>query len=136
MEAIDLKHKGHIVIIDDSEEMRNLCSDFFMSYGFQTTVFENARKAWEKLSNDSIFASSVDVILSDIHMPEMDGYGLLMKVRQKLPKVPVVLMTGYGSEAGSKAAISEGAFKYISKPFQLFDLKSAIDRAISYKQWG
>lgn len=125
---------GHVVIIDDEEEMRSLCCDFLEAYGFVSTVFESADEAWKRLSQDLDFAESVDVILSDIRMPGINGMNLLHQVQNYFPEIPVVLMTAYATGSNVRSAFASGAFDYVNKPFHLSDLQTTLENAISRRR--
>ncbi len=77
--------------------------------------------------------SSYDVILADVRLPDMDGYELLMKIRELMDKVPLILMTGFGYDPGHclLKARQEGATSVLYKPFRLDQLLTAVEEMVS-----
>ena len=73
-----------------------------------------------------------ELIITDIHMPGMDGLDLLAAVREKEPDIPVVLLTAYGSLKTAVDAIKAGAFDYLSKPFVVEDIRLVVRRALEH----
>jgi DNA-binding NtrC family response regulator len=80
---------------------------------------------------DILGSESVDVLLTDLRMPRMDGMTLLKKARELRPDLCVVVITGHGSVENAVDAMKQGAFDYLLKPVHLEELKVAIDRALS-----
>jgi two-component system response regulator AtoC len=79
---------------------------------------------------DALRSREFDVVLSDIHMPGMDGLGLLAELRDLRPETPVVLMTAFGSIRSAVEAMRAGAFDYVPKPFDLDTVLAALERAL------
>jgi EAL domain-containing protein (putative c-di-GMP-specific phosphodiesterase class I)/CheY-like chemotaxis protein len=94
--------------------------------GWQVTQAGSGRAAIEEFQHAS---EPYDCVLSDVHMPEMDGFELVSAVRKHDDGVPVLLMTGDPSLDGAVKAIDSGAVSYITKPFDPEELASAIARA-------
>ena len=117
-----------ILVVDDELLIRDLLYDFFQQQGWSISVAENGEKALEILRSRKI-----DLLLTDIKMPQMDGLSLTSKVRAMYPEIPVVLMTGYPSVETAVEGIREKVEDYIIKPFninKLFKtLKSQIEKA-------
>ncbi len=134
MEDLKSKTQGHVLVVDDEEEMRNLCRDYLEAQGFRVTMFSGAKEAWQKLTEDSVFADGVDAVLSDVRMPGLGGLDFLYQLRQRFPQIPVVLMTAYGAGAESKKALKTGAYDYVGKPFHLSRLKSTIQAAVDSRR--
>jgi DNA-binding NtrC family response regulator len=70
-----------------------------------------------------------DVVVSDIVMPNMEGTELLKELTRRAPGLPVILITRYGSIAAAVAAMRSGAFDYVSKPVEVFELQTRVARA-------
>lgn len=124
------EQKGHIAIIDDEPEMRSMLGDYFNDLGFQTSRFPLASDALKAVSYGE--PGDFDVFISDIHMPEMDGMTFVSKLKELRPKIPVILITAFGSIENAISAIRNGAYDYIVKPFKLSDVSLTINRAIEY----
>jgi len=73
----------------------------------------------------------IELLITDIRMPGMDGTQLVEKARELNPAIGVVFMTGYASLTSAKDAIKQGALDYIMKPFELSEIRQAVGNAIS-----
>ena len=89
-DVIDLRGKETILIVDDEAALRNLASELLTQQGYQAFCAENAKQAFKILENEHI-----DLILSDVIMPEMDGYQLAAIVQEKYPAIKVQLTSGF-----------------------------------------
>lgn len=134
--------KGHVVIVDDDKELRLLLKDFFTAEGYRTSVFGLATDVLRAFgvgateSRIEIQPESVDLIISDINMPHVDGMELVQRLKQVCPKVPVILITAFGSIESAIEAIRRGAYDYIVKPFKLTEMRVTTDRALEYRKLG
>ena len=114
-----------IAIIDDEPlVLRNLQKKIGKS-GFQVETFQNSRKAIDRMK-----IALFDIVLTDLHMPEMDGMQVLEKVKEKYPRTEVIIITGYASIENAVEAVKRGAFYYIEKPFTPEQVLLIINRAI------
>jgi len=113
-----------ILVVDDEENYLVVLSAFLAEEGYETLTAENAQRALEILES-----ADVDLVLTDMKMPSMDGIELLRRVKTRFPDMPVVMMTAYGTVEKAVEAIQEGAFNFIQKPFQNETLKQIVDKA-------
>ena len=120
--------KPSILVVDDELLIRDLLYDFFTGQGWNITVAENGEKALEVLSQKPI-----DLILSDIKMPAMDGLTLASRVRQTHPGLPVVLMTGFPSVDTAVSALRNRVEDYVIKPFNINQLYKLIEAKLAEK---
>ena len=106
----------HILIVDDSKTVRNLVAFIMKKEGFRVTMAEDGLDGLEKLYS----ADSVDLIISDVNMPRMDGFTFIKNVREQeaYRDVPIVVLSTEGQEADIKRGISLGANLYMVKPAQ------------------
>ncbi len=111
-----------ILVVDDELLIRDLLYDFFSGQGWQITVAENGAKALEVLR-----AKKVDLVLTDLRMPEMDGMDLTSRVRESYPEMPVVIMTGYPSVESAVAALRSRVADYVTKPFNINELYKTVE---------
>jgi two-component system, NtrC family, response regulator HydG len=131
--------KGRIVIVDDEKEMRSLLEDFLGSEGLEVTCFPLASAALEALGpggplgRDKI-EGDIDVIISDIKMPQIDGLELTARLQQLRPEIPIILMTAFGSIETAIEAMQKGAFHYVVKPLKLVEMKVNVDRAFEHRK--
>ena len=114
-----------ILVIDDEEAQREAVSGYLRKRGFAVMEADNGQRGVEILQGQA-----VDLVITDLRMPELDGMGVLEAARQTNPDIGVVLVTAYGSVDGAVDAMQEGAFHYLQKPIGLEELDEVIDRAL------
>lgn len=100
-----------ILVVDDSATDRTRISGLLSKAGdYEISTAVNGRAALEELKS-----LSVDLVLTDLQMPEMDGLDLVREMKEQFPQTPVILMTGVGSEEIAVQAMKEGAASYANK---------------------
>lgn len=106
----------HILIVDDSKTVRNLVAFIMKKEGFTVTTAEDGMDGLEKLYG----AGMVDLIISDINMPRMDGFTFIKTVREQeaYRDVPIVVLSTEGQEHDIQQGLSLGANLYMVKPAQ------------------
>ncbi len=102
-----------ILIVDDELRMRKLIKDFLLQKDYKILEAEDGLKAIEIFEEKK---DSIDLILLDVMMPNLDGWSVLRKIRQE-SKVPVIMLTARGEEQDELFGFELGADEYISKPF-------------------
>lgn len=115
-----------ILVVDDEKNYLVVLSAFLSDEGYETLTADNARRALEIVSS-----TDLDLVLTDMKMPSMDGIELLRRIKEKHPDLPVVMMTAYGTVEKAVAAMQLGAFNFIQKPFQNETLKQIVNNAVS-----
>ncbi len=124
------RERPRILIVDDDPVTCELLCEVFEREGFAARSEQSGEAALASLNGES-----PDVILSDIRMKtRVDGLALLDHVRRELPSTPVVLMTAFGSIDTAIRAVKEGAFDYVSKPFDLDTMVATVRRALAARQ--
>ncbi len=124
---MDKSHLGRVLVVDDDASIRRVCTRVLEAEGWEITIAENGRAAVDALTASQ---KPFDCVLSDINMPELDGYGVVAAVRAQDDDVPVLLMTGDPTLDGAVRAIDYGAVSYITKPFSSTEaLAAAVARA-------
>ena len=119
----------HILVVDDDTVTCELLCEVFSHEGFETSFEHSGEEALSALT-----VSQPDLLLSDIRMKtRLDGLSLLELVRRDHSAIPVVLMTAFGSIETAIRAVKEGAFDYISKPFNIDELVAIARRALANK---
>jgi len=119
--------RPRITVVDDDLVTCELLCEVFTQEGFEAQYAQSGESALE-----AIAAIRPDVIVSDIRMKTgLDGLALLDRVRREHPATPVVLITAFGSIDTAIRAVKEGAFDYISKPFDISVLVSTVRRALA-----
>jgi cyclic di-GMP phosphodiesterase len=118
-----------ILVVDDEEAIREVTSTLLEAQGYRCAVASNGRMALEKFQADS-----VDLVLSDIVMPEMDGLKLLERIRERNKDVPVIMVTAMHDISIALQAIRAGAYDYILKPFEKDQLYLSVRRALEHRR--
>ncbi len=113
------------LIVDDEETVREILSGFLESFGFETVCAQDGEEALQIYKKGTF-----DIVISDMMMPNMGGMDLLNELKQIDPDVIFILITGYPSMESAIAAIKMGARDYITKPFNIEEIKLKIDRAL------
>jgi len=119
-------HLGRVLVVDDDPPMRRAIQRQLTAEGWTVTLAENGRAGIEAVRDDR---EHFDCVVSDVHMPELDGFGLIAEIRRYDDDLPVLLMTAEPSLNGAVRAIETGAVSYIAKPFDQETLASAVARA-------
>ena len=114
-----------ILIVDDSKEIRNILSTFLKEEGFEVYTAENGKKALD-LTKEKV----IDLIITDLRMPEMDGTQLTKKMKEERPRIGIIIMTAYTSIYTEGDIRKIGADDYISKPFEFANLSEKIERVL------
>lgn len=114
-----------IFVVDDERIVRVTTADDLRDAGYQVREFASAQAALQFLNESD---EAVDVIITDLNMPGINGMEFLKKIRQIKPETFVLLMTAYASVNTAVEAMKLGAYDYISKPFNIDELLITIDR--------
>jgi DNA-binding NtrC family response regulator len=113
-----------VMVVDDEEGVRVSCDRFLSARGFDVTTVETGEGAINRLRDEP-----VDVVVSDLRMPGLDGLQLLEWVHERQPETRFILLTGYGSEEVERKARALGAFGYLNKPISPDALSALITAA-------
>ena len=114
-----------IVIVDNEVRLAEVLAAALAHIGYRTEAFGNAKEALEAIDKEA-----ADLVISDMRMPEMSGRELLHEIKKRSPDVPVIIMTAYTSVRDAVELVKEGAFDYVSKPFETDDIATAVARAL------
>jgi len=117
------------MVVDDDSETLALLREVVAKEGYEVETAEDGESALRRLAE-----WQPDLLITDIHMPGMDGLALLAAVREKTPDMLVILLTAYGSLKTAVDAIKAGAFDYLSKPFIVEDIRLVVRRALEHKK--
>ena len=118
-----------VLIVDDEKNYTLILAAVLEEEGFETLTANSAGKAIEILEH-----SDVDLVLTDMRMPAMDGIDLLEHVKIKDPELPVIMMTAYGTVEKAVEAMQKGAYNYIIKPFENESLIIYVKKAMATYQ--
>ncbi len=122
--------KGVLLVVDDEPLKRITLQIELSQAGYTVLDAADAAAAIKVLSS-----RPVDVLITDLRMPQMDGLQLLEQVKARWPQTHVVLMTAYGSVDSAVAAIKRGAYDYLTKPFKTEMLLEKLERLRSARGW-
>jgi len=120
---------GNIFVVDDDRFVLESVTTLLRGYGFKVSPFSKGHDAVRQF-----ILEPVDLVLTDINMPSMDGLELLEKIRFLDRETPVVLMTAYADLDVAVRAIQEGAFDFIIKPYRPPYLIHTIEKGVNYKR--
>ncbi len=113
-----------VLIVDDERNVRDILERKLKSIGYQTKSVENADRAISALQEDSW-----PVVMTDLSMPGgMTGMDLLKKIKEDDVSVEVIIMTGFATVKNAVEAMKEGAYDYVTKPFQLHEIENTLER--------
>lgn len=124
-----MPERARVLVVDDDAKMRRLLTRVLEREGYKPFERGDGQAALETLAEEP-----VDLILSDIRMPGMDGMELLDAVNESYPEVTVVMMTAFGTVDSAVEAMKRGAYDYISKPFKMDEVLIVLGRAEEEKR--
>ena len=118
---------GDILIVDDERDIRELVSDILKDEGFTTRLAGTSDEAMAEMNKEAPALMILDIWLKD---SQMDGIDILKAVKRDNPDVPVIIISGHGNIEIAVAAIKQGAYDFIEKPFNIDQLMVVITRAM------
>jgi DNA-binding NtrC family response regulator len=119
----------HLLIVDDDPTVRASLADALDRRGLRVSTAGDGVQALSQLA-----ANAVDLVLTDMRMPGIDGAELLRLIRERAPSVDVVLMTAYDDMPTVVAAMREGARDFLVKPLDLQEMRGLVDRLLADRQ--
>jgi DNA-binding NtrC family response regulator len=120
---------GEILVVDDDAHMRELIAKVLAREGYAVQALPRGQDVLQALEE-----GPVDLVISDIRMPEMDGLLLLQEVKRLAPETSVLLMTAFGSIDTAVQAIKAGAYDYLTKPFKMDEVVIVVRRALEERR--
>src|SRR5262245_48157400 len=122
---IELERKPRILVVDDEIQVVQIFQDLLAQRGYEVEVCSNGHEAIRKVTNDHF-----DLVLTDINLPGTDGLEVVRAAKAADKDTCVILITGYASTTTAIDALRQGAYDYITKPFDLWETAKAIERGI------
>jgi two-component system response regulator AtoC len=113
-----------ILVVDDDPAMRHLLSVILTDHGREARAVSSAQDALRELET-----RDVDLVLTDVRMPGMDGLALLREIQRLRPDLTVIVMSAYGSQDAAIEAMKAGAYDYVSKPFKRDEVMLVLRKA-------
>src|SRR6202035_950867 len=126
--AVDLTGQGTILLVEDEEGLRQLNARGLVSRGYTVLEAGNGVEAIEVLERSG---GQVDLVVSDVVMPEMDGPTLLRELRTRNPDLKIIFVSGYAEDAFQKHLPANGQFAFLAKPFTLKQLVNAVKETLA-----
>lgn len=117
---------GRVLVVDDEDDVRMLVSRVLADTGHEVDVAENGAVALQRLD-----AARPDVIVLDLMMPVLDGWGVMRALADRKDAPPVVLLTARGDDESHARGLRAGAAAYLTKPFRFHELLSTVDGVIA-----
>jgi len=124
----DLTGQGTILLVEDEEGLRSLNARGLRSRGYSVIEASNGIEALEALEEKN---GAVDLVVSDVVMPEMDGPTLLRAVRSRNPDLKIIFVSGYAEDAFAKSLREDEKFDFLPKPFTLSQLVAAVKETMT-----
>lgn len=119
--------KERVLIAEDNDDMRDLIQEVLEDAGFETVVCASGRQALAYVEKEN---EVLDLVITDVRMPEMTGDELLAKVRELRAETPVIVITAFGSVEQAVEMVKMGAYQYLTKPFENRDLLHLVEKAL------
>jgi DNA-binding NtrC family response regulator len=119
--------KARILIADDEEKMRRVLEIMLSQDGYRIAAAQDGLEALTAFEKHPC-----DLVITDLKMPRLDGLELIRKLRKVSPDVPVIVITAFGSVETAVAAMKEGAFDYVTKPFDREEIRVLVSKALGY----
>ncbi|MTD28527.1 two-component system response regulator GlrR [Erwinia sorbitola] len=123
-----IKKSARLLLVDDDPSLLKLLGMRLTSEGFSITTAESGPEALRVLNRDTI-----DLVISDLRMDEMDGMALFAEIQKLQPGMPVIILTAHGSIPDAVAATQQGVFSFLTKPVDRDALYKAIDEALAHR---
>jgi DNA-binding NtrC family response regulator len=120
---------GKILIVDDEPGMRGLLTRVMEKEGFSAAAAGGGDEALELIDSDEWH-----LVIADIDMPGMDGIELLKRIRGRKEALPVIMITAYATVESAVEAMKLGAFDYVTKPFQMDELKIVVGKVFEHER--
>ena len=123
-----MKAPARILVVDDERSMQEFLEIFFRSEGFDAVTASDVESALLHLESDEF-----DVVITDIQMPGGSGLELLTAAQRIAPETVVIMMTAFASTETAIAAMKQGAYDYITKPFKVDEIRIVVEKALEKK---
>ena len=124
----DLTGQGTILLVEDEDGLRSLNARGLRSRGYSVIEAANGVEAMEALEEKD---GAVDLVVSDVVMPEMDGPTLLREMRKRNPNLKIIFVSGYAEEAFDKSLPENEQFAFLPKPFALSALVEKVKETMT-----
>lgn len=121
--------KKRILVVDDEEMIKNLLYEVLRKKNYDVDIAENGSTALQKFKSKPF-----DLVITDIHIPDINGMQILKTVKETNDEVGVIVITAYGTIENAVEAMKNGAYDYITKPFSVNELTLLVKKYFDYKK--
>ena len=116
-----------ILIVEDEELVAETLSDILELLGYNVTITSNGEEGFKKFKKEKF-----ELIITDIHMPKLDGFQLVKKIRSSDKEIPILVLSGFIDSEHIQKILDMGADGYIEKPFTIAKIKSVLKKFESF----
>ena len=124
-------HMSRVLVVDDEANIRKVLAALLKREGHDAVLASDGAEALSALEAES---SDIDVVVTDLKMPRVDGLTVLREVTRRYPEIPVIMITAHGTVDTAVEAMKAGAFDLLQKPFEQEDLRILIGKAVRTRQ--
>src|SRR5262249_43989283 len=121
----EVVNKSKILVVDDDSSVLEVTEFHLKSEGYEVTTTESGEEG-ARLAMQGLF----DLVLTDLQLPDLDGLEILKRLKESRPDLPVIMISGYGSDRKAHEATREGAFYFIQKPIKYDELLLLIGKGL------
>lgn len=123
------EYKKSILVVDDEVNIRRILSAFLEKEGYQVFIAGNGREGLRCFKENS-----PNLVITDLKMPGMDGLELLSEIMKFGTRIPVIMITAYGTVETAVSAMKKGAYDFILKPFDMEEIKRVVKKALNVQE--
>jgi len=121
---------GRVLVVDDEKNITLVVEAMLERAGFEVLAFNDSSLAQQAITDEEF-----DAVVTDLYMPGLGGMELLEHARKLRPGLPVVIITAFGTVEAAVSALKQGAFDFITKPFDQTELLNVVQKAVkTYQQ--
>jgi len=121
-----MAEKSRVLVVDDEDTLRTVLSQELKGEGYEVDAAADGR-----IAIDTLKVKQFDLVLLDIKMPNMNGFEVLRYIKQNHPNLKVIMLTGFADLKNAIESKKLGAEDFVSKPYDLVDLITTIERVLS-----
>jgi two-component system response regulator RegA len=125
MNLAELRPQGVVMVVDDEPRMRELLVRALTQWGFTVSAARSGEEALRMAE-----ANGPEIVLLDLNLPGMDGLECFVRLREKLPRLLAIVLTGFASVESAQKAVHLEVVEFLTKPCHLGELERALDRAM------
>lgn len=125
---VQTKRTPKVLVVDDDDRIRSLLTDTLSALGYDTLQAKNGEEALTLLETEKL-----DLVITDIRMPKLNGLSLLKNIKKRNPLLPVLIITGYNFTYTKDQAMEGGADGFLAKPFRIGKIEELMRKALGVK---